>query len=214
MDHNVGEMLDAIDRLGVRDDTIVIFASDNGPEFVKAWDGWAGPWKGQYFTAWEGGIRVPFMVRWPGQVPAGLVSDEIVHAVDLFPTLAGLASASVPGDRPIDGVDQSGFFLGKTEKSAREGILVWCADRLQAVKWKNFKVHFYQQETMVSPPVKLAIPFLFNLYTNPREDTEKQITDSWVIGPVLKMIGEFEASVKKYPLIAMGTPDPYAPPTK
>jgi arylsulfatase A-like enzyme len=212
MDHNVGEMLDAIDRLGIRNNTIVIFASDNGPEFVRDWEGWAGPWKGQYFTAWEGGIRVPFMIRWPGKVPAGRVSDEIIHAVDLFPTLAKLAGAEVPKDRPIDGVDQSDFFAGRSEKSAREGILVWCADRLQAVKWKNFKVHFYQQETMVSPPVKLAIPFLFNLYTNPREETDKQITDSWVIGPVLKMIGEFEASVKKYPLIAMGTPDPYTPP--
>jgi arylsulfatase len=212
MDHNVGQMLDAVDRLGIRDNTIVIFASDNGPEFVRDWDGWAGPWKGQYFTAWEGGIRVPFMVRWPGKIPAGRVSDEIVHAIDLFPTLAKLAGAEVPKDRPIDGVDQSDFFTGKTEKSARDGILVFCADRLQAVKWKNFKVHFYQQDTMVSPPVKLAIPFLFNLYTNPREDTDKQITDSWVIGPVLKMVGEFEASTKKHPLIAMGTPDPYLPP--
>jgi arylsulfatase len=212
MDHNVGEMLDALDRLKIRDDTIVIFASDNGPEFIRDWDGWAGPWKGQYFTAWEGGIRVPFMIRWPGKMPAGRISDEIVHAVDLFPTLAKLAGAEVPKDRPIDGVDQSDFFAGKTEKSAREGILIWCADRLQAVKWKNFKVHFYQQDTMVSPPVKLAIPFLFNLYTNPREDTDKQITDSWVIGPVLKMVGAFEASTKKHPLIAMGTPDPYTPP--
>jgi len=213
MDHNVGQMLDAVDRLGIRDNTIVIFASDNGPEFVRAWDGWAGPWKGQYFTAWEGGIRVPFMIRWPGKVPAGRVSDEIVHAVDLFPTLAKLGGAEVPKDRPIDGVDQSDFFTGKREKSAREGILIWCAERLQAVKWRNFKMHFYQQETMVSPPVKLAIPFLFNLYTNPREDQDKQITDSWVIGPMLKMIGEFEASVKKHPLIAMGTSDPYTPPS-
>ncbi|SHN87142.1 arylsulfatase [Bradyrhizobium erythrophlei] len=212
MDHNVGEMLDAVDRLGIRDETIVIFASDNGPEFLRDWEGWAGPWKGQYFTAWEGGIRVPFLIRWPGKVPAGRVSDEIVHAVDLFPTLAKFAGAEVPKDRPIDGVDQSDFFTGKTEKSARDGILIWCADRLQAVKWKNFKVHFYQQETMVSPPVKLAIPLLFNLYTNPREDQDKQITDSWIFGPVLKMVGEFEASTKKYPLIAMGTPDPYVPP--
>jgi arylsulfatase A-like enzyme len=212
MDHNVGEMLDAIDLLGIRDNTIVIFASDNGPEFLRDWEGWAGPWKGQYFTAWEGGIRVPFLIRWPGQVPAGRVSDEIVHAVDLFPTLAKLAGAQVPKDRPIDGVDQSDFLTGKTEKSARDGILIWCADRLQAVKWKNFKVHFYQHETMVSPPVKLAIPLLFNLYTNPREEQDKQITDSWIFGPVLKMVEEFEASAKKYPLIAMGSPDPYTPP--
>jgi len=212
MDHNVGQMLDAVDRLGIRDNTIVIFASDNGPEFTRPWDGWSGPWRGQYFTAWEGGIRVPFMIRWPGTIPAGRVSDEIVHAVDLFPTLAGIAGASVPNDRPIDGVDQSSLFLGRSEKSAREGILIWCADRLQAAKWRNFKVHFYKQETMVSPAMKLGIPMLFNLYTNPREDEEKVAHDSWVMGPVLKMIAEFEASVKKHPLIAMGTPDPYTPP--
>jgi hypothetical protein len=88
----------------------------------------------------------------------------------------------------------------------------YCVIKWHAIIGKNFKVHFYQQDTMVSPPVELAIPFLFNLYTNPREDTDKQITDSWVIGPVLNMIGAFEASVKKHPLIAMGTPDPYTPP--
>ena len=60
---------------------------------------------------------------------------------------------------------RSNFFLGKAETSGREGILIWCADRLQAVKWRNYKVHFYQQETMIAPPVKLPIPFLFNLYT-------------------------------------------------
>jgi arylsulfatase len=77
MDSNVGQMLDAVDRLGSRDDTIVIFTSDNGPEFFKPWDGWAGPWRGQYFTALEGGIRVPFMMRWPGKVPSGRVSNEM-----------------------------------------------------------------------------------------------------------------------------------------
>src|SRR4029079_18035005 len=213
MDVNVGQMLDAVDRLGIRDNTIVIFASDNGPEFVRPYDGWAGPWRGQYFTAWEGGIRVPFMIRWPGHVPAGRVSDQIVHCVDLFPTIASMVGASVPTDRPIDGVDQAGLFLGKTDKSAREGILIWCADRLQAVKWRHYKVHFYQQETMVSPPVKLPLLFLFNLYTNPQEDETKTILDSWIIGPVLKMVGAFEESVKKSPLIPMGTPDPYRPST-
>jgi arylsulfatase len=191
----------------------VIFASDNGPECVRPYDGWAGPWRGQYFTAWEGGIRVPFMIRWPGRVPAGRVSDEIVHRADLFPTIAGMVGARVPSDRPIDGVDQSNLFLGQSDASGREGILIWCADRLQAVKWRHYKVHFYQQETMVSPPVKLPIPFLFNLYTNPQEDENKPALDTWTIGPVLKMVAAFEESVKHHPLIAMGTPDPYSPPT-
>ncbi len=213
MDHNVGQMLDAVERLGIRDDTIVIFASDNGPEFIRPWDGWAGPWRGQYFTALEGGIRVPFIIRWPNRIPAGRVSDEIVHGTDIFPTLVKLTGASLPTDRPIDGMDQSDFLLGKAEKSAREGILIWCADRLQAVKWRNFKVHFYKQDTMVSPPVKLGVPLLFNLYTNPREEEDKVVLDSWIMGPALKMIAEFEASTKGHPLIEMGTPDPYVPPS-
>jgi arylsulfatase len=68
------------------------------------------------------------------------------------------------------------------------------------------------QETMVSPPVKLPIPLLFNLYTNPQEVEDKPAVDTWIIGPALKMVAEFEESVKKYPLIPMGTPDPYRPP--
>jgi len=213
MDHNVGSMLDAVDRLGIANDTIVIFASDNGPEYIKPWDGWAGPWRGQYFTALEGGIRVPFIVRWPGRVPAGRVSDEIVHAVDLFPTLAAITGASVPADRAIDGVDQSQFWQEQA-KSAREGIPIWCGERLQAVKWRNYKLHFYKQDTMVSPPEKLGVPLLINLYTNPTEDESEPTTDSWVVGPALKIIGEFEASLKRYPLIPMGTPDPYRPGAK
>ncbi len=81
-----------------------------------------------------------------------------------------------------------------------------------AARSDSGKVHFYRQETMLSPPVKLGIPLLFNLYTNPREDEEKTAHDSWIFGPVLKMVAEFEESVKKHPLIPMGTPDPYTPP--
>ncbi|MEJ8858811.1 arylsulfatase [Variovorax robiniae] len=209
MDHNVGQMLDAVERLRIRDNTIVIFASDNGAD---AQEGWSGPWRGGYFTAWEGGIRVPFMIRWPGKIPAARTTNEIVHGVDLFPTLAQLAGSKVPNDRPIDGVDQSGLFTGKTDKSGRDGILIWVGDRLHAVKWRNYKVHFYQQETMFSPPMKLGVPMLFDLHANPLEDPQRTVTAGWVLGPMLKMIGAFEASVKKAPLIPMGTPDPYRPP--
>ena len=149
---------------------------------------------------------MPFMIRWPGKVPAGRVSNEIVHGVDLFPTLAKIAGAKVPDDRAIDGVDQSDFFLGKSEKSNREGFPIWGADRLQAVKWRNWKLHFYRQDTMFDPPVKYPVPILYNLYTDPRE--EKPAVDTWVVHPMLKIVGAFEQSVKKYPLIPMGTPDP------
>jgi len=211
MDSNVGNVLDAVDRAGARDNTIVIFTSDNGPEYFRPWDGWAGPWRGQYFTALEGGIRVPFMIRWPGKIAAGRESNEIVHGVDMFATLGRFGAAKVPTDRPFDSIDQSDFFLGKTDKSAREGFPIWCADRLQAVKWRNWKLHFYRQDTMFDPPVRNPVPTIFNLYTDPRE--EKPTPDSWVVGPVLKIVGEFEHSVKQHPLIPMGTPDPYRPAT-
>ncbi len=212
MDDNVGQMLDALDKLGKSSNTIVIFTSDNGAEFLKPWDGWAGPWRGHYFTALEGGIRVPFIIRWPGKVPAGRVSNEIVHGVDMFPTLAQLAGAEVPDDRPIDGADQSGFFLGKSEKSNREGFLIWVDNRLQAIKWRNWKMHLYRQETMIDPPVKNPLPAIYNLYIDPRE--EKPTVATWVVHPMLHMIEEFNASVKRHPLIPMGTPDPYVPPKK
>jgi arylsulfatase len=209
MDFNVGQMLAAIDEAGVRESTIVVFTSDNGPEFVKPWDGWAGPWRGQYFTALEGGIRVPFLIRWPGMIDAGRVSNEIVHGVDMFATLARFGGAEVPTDRPIDSLDQSEFILGKTDKSAREAFPIWCADRLQAVKWRNWKLHFIRQDTMFDPPVKNPVPTIHNLYTDPRE--EKPTVDTWVVGPVLEVVGAFEESVKQHPLIPMGTPDPYQP---
>ncbi|MET0049898.1 MAG: sulfatase-like hydrolase/transferase [Candidatus Thiodiazotropha sp.] len=209
MDANVGLLLAAVDEAGVRDNTIVIFTSDNGPEYFKPWDGWAGPWRGQYFTALEGGISVPFLVRWPGKIAAQRVSNEIVHGVDMFATLATFAGAKVPTDRPFDSIDQSDFFLGKTDKSAREGFPIWCADRLQAVKWRNWKLHFMRQETMFDPPVKNPVPTIYNLYTDPRE--EKPTPDTWVVGPVLKIVDEFDRSVEQYPLIPMGTPDPYVP---
>lgn len=212
MDSNVGTVLAAVDKLGVRDNTIVIFTSDNGPEFFKPWDGWAGPWRGQYFTALEGGIRVPFMIRWPGRIEAGKVSNEIVHGVDMFATLARIAGAEVPKDRPIDSIDVSDFFLGKSAKSPREGFPIWGADTLLAVKWRNWKLHFYKQDTMFDPPQKLGIPFIINLFTDPRE--EKPTADSWVVTPMLKIVTAFQQTVSDNPLIPMGTPDPYVPPAK
>jgi arylsulfatase A-like enzyme len=210
IDYNVGQVLDAIEKVGIRDNTIVIFTSDNGAEFFKPWNGWAGPWRGTYVTALEGGLRVPFIVRWPGKIPAGRVSNEIVHGVDMFATLAKFAGVNVPDDRPIDSLDQSDFFLGKSEKSAREGFPIWNSNILMAVKWRNWKVHFYKQDTPIDPPLKLWIPFIINLHTDPLEETPT--LDTWVLYPALKILADFEQSVKQHPLIPMGTPDPYTPP--
>ena len=124
LDTYVGELLDQLDKSGIEENTLFIFTSDNGPEMIPGHHGWAGPWKGSYFTAKEGSLRVPFIIRWPNKVPEGVVSNEIVHQMDIYTTLASFAGAKVPSDRIIDGVDHSDFFLGKSEKSAREGFVV------------------------------------------------------------------------------------------
>ena len=113
-DHHLGQILDAVDELGVRDNTIVIFTSDNGPDPTWPWQGSSGPWRGYYFTHMEGSLRVPFLVRWPGKIPPGRVSNEIVHQVDTFTTLASVAGVPVPTDRAIDGVDQTDFLAGSS----------------------------------------------------------------------------------------------------
>jgi len=216
MDSHVGEILDAIDTLNIRDNTIVVFTSDNGPEAIWPWQGSSGGWRGYYFTHMEGSLRAPFIIRWPNRIPAGRVSNEIVHEVDTFTTFAKIAGAAVPDDRPIDGVDQSEFFFGKSEKSNREGFPVFVADRLEAVKWRNWKIVFYEEERdWWTPPTKLGQPKAFNLITDPKEEyPQTGLLSTWVAGPALKVMVDFELSLKKYPPIAPGTPDPYKPPSR
>jgi arylsulfatase A-like enzyme len=215
MDAHVGEILDAVDALGIRDNTIVVFTSDNGPEATWPWQGSSGPWRGYYFTHMEGSLRVPFIVRWPNRIHAGRVSNEIVHEVDTFTTLAAIAGATIPADRAIDGVDQSDFLLGKSETSNREGFPVYVADRLEAVKWRNWKIVFYdEQRDWWTPPSKLGSPKAFDLITDPKEEYPATgLRSTWAAKPAMNIVVEFEKSLKKYPPIAPGTPDPYRPPS-
>jgi arylsulfatase A-like enzyme len=212
MDFRTGQILDAIKEAGIEDNTLVIFTSDNGPEATYPWQGTSGPWRGTYFTAMEGSLRAPFIIRWPGRVPEGTVNNEIVHLVDLYTTFARVGGAPIPTDRPIDGVDQLDFFLGKQENSNREGFPAYVADRLTAVKWRNWKVHFIKQDNMYDPPLKLPLPRIINLLTDMKEEHDVAGMNTWVAEPVVKIVGQFLASLQKYPPIKVGTPDPYVPP--
>jgi arylsulfatase len=212
MDFRTGQILDAIKDAGIEDNTIVVFTSDNGPEATFPWEGDSGPWRGTYFTAMEASLRAPFIIRWPGKVPAGRVSNEIVHIVDMFPTLARAAGAEVPKDRPIDGVDQLDFFLGKQENSNREGFPVYVTDKLYAVKWRNWKMHLIWQVDMYDPPQTLPEPRIINLLTDLKEQHDVAPYHTWVGVPMTKIVVNFEQSLKRYPPIKAGTPDPYVPP--
>jgi arylsulfatase A-like enzyme len=212
MDYRTGEILDAIHNAGIDDNTIVVFASDNGPEATDPWEGDSGPWRGTYFTAMEASLRAPFIIRWPGHIPAGRVSNEIVHIVDMYPTLARVGGAKTPTDRPIDGIDQLDFFLGKQENSNREGFPAYVGDRLYAVKWHNWKMHLVWQVNMYDPPLTLPEPKIINLLTDLKEERDLNAKASWLAVPITKMLMEWESSLRKYPPIKMGTPDPYIPP--
>jgi arylsulfatase A-like enzyme len=211
MDERVNEILGELARCGIADDTLFLFASDNGPEFRRPWRGTAGFWRGTYHTSMEGALRVPLLVRWPGKVAAGVKTNEIVHITDLYPTLARVAGGQVPQDRPIDGVDQLDFFMGKQSRSKREGFCYYIKSELRAAKWRDWKLHFVWEPEPNEGPKHLETPFLFNLIRDPKEETEAGMTDGWVRGPIRKMILEFQESLRRHPPIPPGAPDDYKP---
>lgn len=206
LDHRVGQLVDAIDQLGIADDTLLIFCSDNGPEYRIPFRGSAGPWRGTYHTAMEGSLRVPCIIRWPGQINPGRVSNEIVHVTDLFTTLVMAGGASIPDDRPVDGVDQTGF-LTREEKSAREGFPFYIKGDLRAAKWRNWKLHFFWEPEVNEGKGKLETPYLFNLVSDPKEEMDVLTTNTWVLGPIQKMIRSFQLSFEQHPNTPPGTSD-------
>jgi arylsulfatase len=214
IDFRAGEILDAVDNLKIRDNTVVIWLSDNGPEYFYPWHGTAGPWRGNYFTAWEGSMRAPFLIRWPGKIPAGRVSNEIVHVVDLLPTLGRIAGYEVPDDRIIDGVDQLDFLMGRQDKSNLEGFIIYNNDDIYGYKWRNWKMHLVELENMNSEPRKLNVPRIYNLITDPKEEYQMQEEATWVFPVIFKKIVAFQKTLEEEPPIQLGTPDPYEPPGK
>ena len=221
IDSYLGELQDKVDELGIAENTIFIFTADNGPEAINygstnltvetSIQGSAGPWRGTLFTGFEGALRVPFVAKWPGKIKAGGVSDEIVHAMDLFPTIAKFAGADIPEDRVIDGIDMSDFFLNKTDKSGRDGFIVYMGNEIFGVKWKNWKLHFEEQEAWNTIKHSYTMPRVYNLYTDPQERNNVLFPQTWVPRAALIQLEEHVMSLKNYPPILTGAPDPYIP---
>jgi arylsulfatase len=152
-------------------------------------------------------------------VPAGRVSNEIVHQIDLFTTLANLVGGKVPTDRQIDGMDQSNFFVGRTDKSAREGFVVYVGENIFGVKWRNWKMltKDFDNAKGTGKIVQHGVPFFYNLYNDPKEEyplTMKTPEYFWVRWPCAKIMGEHLTSLAQEPPIKPGTPDPYMPGNK
>ena len=224
MDDFTGMILDKLDELGIAGDTIVVWASDNGadttyhfpaidPDPVGGqWHGFSGPWRGGLFTSLEGSNRTPCLVRWPGKVPAGRVSNELVHQVDWFTTLVKAGGGTVPGDRQIDGMDMAGFLLGDAEESGRDIVLCLQGNRLQAAKWHQWKAHLFTQDDFYSTWVPNNMPLVYNLEWDPREEHQVDFPHGWVAHPIAAAAGAFLRTLAVEPPIKPGTPDPYTPP--
>ena len=205
-DDYVGEVLETVDDLGLKENTIFIFTSDNGREGVPRSFGFTGPWRSGMFSPYEGSLRVPFLIRWPGKIPADRVSNEIVHQIDLFPTVANIIGVDLPTDRVYDGADQTDFLTGKTEKSARESVVIYIGNVLFGVKWRNWKLLLREMDEDTYAVMEMAYPSIYNLIVDPKEEVPElnYLNDTWVDFPLYQVLEDHEASIEEDP----GAPDP------
>jgi arylsulfatase len=213
LDSDFGEVLDTLKELKVDDNTIVVFSGDNGPEELEPWRGHPGFFDGSYFTGMEGSLRTPCLVRYPGRVPAGRQSNDVVHITDMYTTLLRWAGAEPPSDRVIDGVDQRAFLEGKQDSSARDDFPYWMGSTLYGVKWRNFKMVMYLQRTSLEPSLKLASPHIVNLTVDPKERKAIDLPymHSWTAVHFGQILKDFEQSVAREPLIPAGAPLDHVP---
>ncbi len=221
IDSYVGELLDTLEEQDIADNTLVIFTADNGPEALGAGEtsltvetaihGSAGPWRSTLFTGYEGALRVPFAARWPGKIDAGRVSDEIVHEMDLFPTLASIVGGDIPDDRVIDGIAMDDFLLGEDDKSGRDGFVVYMGNDIFGVKWRDWKLHFKEQSGWNGVLREYTMPRVYNLISDPQERDNVLFPHTWVPKAALPQLEEHVMSLREYPPVPTGAPDPYTP---
>ena len=193
-DGHVGQLLKLVDELGVKDNTIVVYTTDNGAECFTWPDGGTTPFRGEKATNWEGGFRVPCVIRWPGVIKPGTVINDICAHEDFLPTLAAAAGdkdvvarlkkGGKVGDATfkvhLDGNDLGPFLAGEEKESPREGFMYWSDDGdLMAVRVREWKVAFMEQHTESNPKTPLGVwqgeftrlraPMLYNLRADPFE---------------------------------------------
>jgi arylsulfatase len=217
-DYHVGQVLDALKELRIENDTIVVFASDNGP---WGWEGAAlgnigsldmgnsGPFRGYLGEATEGSVRTFCFIRWPGHVAAGSTSYAMFSEMDFLPTFAAILGAKLPTDRPIDGVDQTSVLFGKSAAGAREALLSFIGPDLVALRWKQWRMYFKDMRwTGIDPQIvgglytnasEIYYPKIYNIEMDPHEDVNLGGVYLWVMTFGFKAVKEYGESVKKYP---------------
>jgi arylsulfatase A-like enzyme len=227
-DKNVGTVLDAIDAAGIADNTIVFYSTDNGPHMNTWPDAAMTPFRSEKDTGWEGAFRVPAMVRWPGHIEAGSVSNTIMSHLDWMPTILAATGATDVKDKLLSGYKANGkrfkvhldgynflpYLTGEMEEAPRESVFYFSDDGdLLALRYDNWKFHFAQQRTpgtmdiWAEPFVATRLPFIYNLRTDPYEKASITSNTYWdwifkhafLLVPAQKYVGDFLATFEDYP---------------
>lgn len=212
-DRQVGEFLAELEAMGAMENTIVIYSTDNGPEHSARVHGGTTPFRGEKMTTYEGGVRVPFIVSWPGHIPAGQVINGMQAHMDVLTTVA--AAAGVPDvkekvlaeqNQVLDGVNNLDLWLGKTDKSNRNDFLYYYEADIKAVRVGKWKLHFQTSENYYEEWKTLKFPLIQNLHYDPYEsfDTipdrmQAMQRKQWLSEPVQDLIGEHVMSLQEHP---------------
>ena len=226
-DMHVGQLLQLLDELGIADNTIVLYSTDNGPHYNTWPDAANTPYRSEKNSNWEGAYRVPAFVRWPGHFPAGETLNGIVSHQDWLPTFAAVAGASDIKDRLLKGVDLNGrtyrnyidgydlldYLGGKTQESPRKGFVYVNDDGdIVAVRWKDWKVVYKENRGKAfgvwrEPFTEVRVPLLFNLRRDPYERAQHNanVYEDWALDRVFilfganKLAAQFIGTMKDYP---------------
>jgi arylsulfatase len=225
-DGHVGQLLDKIDELGMAENTIVMYSTDNGAEKFTWPDGGTSPFRGEKNENWEGGYRVPTVIRWPGVIEPGLVNNEIFSHMDMIPTI--MAAVGVPdvkeqlltgmkvGDKEfkvhLDGYDVTDALAGKSKSPRHEFFYFNDDGSLVALRYDKWKIVFAEQrahgfDVWEEPFVTLRLPKIFNLRTDPFEEADHiamdyghwRIDRLFLLVPAQEYVGKFLATFKEFP---------------
>lgn len=218
-DGHVGNLLDYLEELGLDENTIVIYTTDNGPEQSTFPDAGVTMFRGEKMTTWEGGVRAPFMVRWPEKIPAGLIRNGISAHEDVVPTVMAaigedqlsedLKAGKKIGDMTykvhIDGFNNLDYWTGKTEESARNYFFYYYESGLTAIRVGPWKMHFATKERYFDDMVTHTMPQLFNLRKDPYEKYDDIngfhliMHKSWVFQPAIGYLNDHLMTFKEFP---------------
>jgi arylsulfatase A-like enzyme len=185
LDDNIGVVLKKLEDMGQLDNTIVVFTTDNGAETITFPDGGTTPFKGGKLSTWEGGMRAPLLVRWPGTIRPGTVKNDIFASLDWVPTLVNIAggdkgdalnrrimAGSYPGivKTTLDGVDQTEYLSGRSDKSARDTFFYYSGKDPSAVRYKNWKIYFTMVSDAPAGFIAGALPYHWAQVVNIKRD--------------------------------------------